>query len=135
MYRGQEFTVGDVADAVECSRRTVRRVLNEHTELGYLDKRETKTGLANEFRTVEEPGDGEIELPNLDEPFGPDEGKPADRSTRGQAAGDPDDSPLGVSSTGFVWVVRVGAGGEGRRRSGRATLPAPEGADPASLPG
>jgi hypothetical protein len=135
MYRGQEFTVGDVADAVECSQRTVRRVLNEHTELGYLEKRETKTGLANEFRTVEQPGDGEIELPDLDEPFGPDEGGPADSTTRGQAPGDPADSPLGVSSTGFVWVVGVGVGGEGRCRSGRATLPAPEGADPATLPG
>jgi hypothetical protein len=134
-YRGQQFTVGDVADAVECSRRTVRRVLNEHTELGYLDKRETKTGLANEFRTVEQPGNGEIELPDLDEPFASDNDALADRSTRGQAPSDPDDSSLGVSSTGFVWVVGVGAGGEGRRRSSRATLPAPEGADPSGLPG
>jgi hypothetical protein len=135
VYRGQEFTVGDVADAVECSRRTVRRVLNEHTELSYLEKRETKTGLANEFRTVEQPGDGEIELPDLDDPFAPGEGESADSTTRGQAPGDPADSSLGVSSTGFVWVVGVGVGGEGRRRSGRPTLPAPQGADPATLPG
>jgi hypothetical protein len=135
MYRGQEFTVGDVAADVECSRRTVRRVLNEQTELGYLDKRETKTGLANGFQTVEEPSDGEIELPDLDEPFAPDEDAPADRNTRGQEATDPDDSSLGVSSTGFVWVVGVGAGGEDRRRSGRATLPAPEGADMAAPSG
>jgi len=133
MYRGQEFTVGDVADAVECSRRTVRRVLNEHTELGYLDKRETKTGLANEFQTVEEPGDGEIELPELDEPFAMDEGETV--GGREQAPADTDDSSLGVSSTGFVWVVGVGTRGEGRHRTDRATLPAPEGPDPAGLPG
>jgi hypothetical protein len=133
MYRGQEFTVGDIDDAVECSRRTVRRVLNEHTELGYLDKRETKTGLANEFRTVEEPGDGEIELPELDGPFATDEGETAEG--RGQAPADPADSSLGVSSTRFVWVVGVGTGSEGRHRSGGAILSAPDGTDPAGLPG
>ena len=102
---------------------------------GVSGKCETKTGLANEFRTVEEPGDGEIELPDLDDPFASDEGEAADSTTRGQPPGDPADSSLGVSSTGFVWVVGVGSGGEGRRRSGRATLPAPEGTDPAGLPG
>ena len=135
MYRGQEFTVGDINDAVECSRRTVRRVLNEHTELGYLEKRETKTGLANEFRTVEEPGNGEIELPEVDDPFATDENDPAEPTPRGQAPADPDELSLGVSSTGFVWVVGVGAGGEGGRRSSRATLPAPEAPDMASPPG
>jgi hypothetical protein len=123
MYRGQEFTVGDINDAVECSRRTVRRVLNEHTELGYLEKHETKTGLANEFQTVEEPGDGEIELPELDEPFATEEGETA--GARGQAPADPADSSLGVSSTGFVWVIGVDERNETRYRAARTILPAP----------
>jgi AraC-like DNA-binding protein len=134
-YRGREFAVSDVADAVDCSRRTVQRVLNEQTELGYLEKRETKTGLANGFQNLEQPSDGEVELPELDEPFDSGKDGPPGGSTRGQASADPDDSSLGVSSTGFVWVVGVSEGGEGRCRSSRATLPAPEGTDPAGLPG
>ena len=101
--------------------------------MGYLAKQETENGLANQFRTVEEPGDGEIELPEFDEPFATGEGETA--GGRGQAPADPADSSLGVSSTGFVWVVGVGTGVEGRCRSSRATLPAPEEADPAGLPG
>ena len=134
-YRGREFAVSDVADAVDCSRRTVQRVLNEQVELGYLEKRETKTGLANGFQNLEQPSDGEVELPELDEPFDPGkDGLPGD-FTHGQASADPDDSSLGVSSTGFVWVVGVSSGGEAHCRSSRATLPAPEGTDPTGLPG
>ncbi|GAA0473714.1 hypothetical protein MUK72_19880 (plasmid) [Halococcus dombrowskii] len=134
-YRGREFAVSDVADAVDCSRRTVQRVLNEQVELGYLEKRETKNGLANGFQNLEQPSDGEIELPELDAPFDSEKDGPPGSSTHGQASADPDDSSLGVSSTGFVWVVGVNAGGEARCRSSRATLPAPEGTDPAGLPG
>jgi hypothetical protein len=68
-------------------------VLNELTELGYLAKRETKNDLANEFRSVEgpEPGDGEVELPALDDPFAPNEGEPSSGSAgRGSPAADPD---------------------------------------------
>jgi AraC-like DNA-binding protein len=113
MYRGQEFTVGDVADAVECSRRTVRRVLNEQTELGYLEKHETKNGLANGYRAIDEPAasEGEVEFPSLGDPF--DTGM------------DPAEFPPRVSSTGFVWVVGVNRGNESRHRDARPTLPAP----------
>jgi len=135
MYRGQEFTVGDVAEVVECSRRTVRRVLNEQSELGYLDKRMTKTGLANDFRTVEEPGDGEIELPDLNEPFATQGEASRPRYEPNHSPTDPDDSSIGVSSTGFVWVVGVDSGSQNGRRSVRATLPAPERADPMTSPG
>jgi hypothetical protein len=110
-------------------------VLNEQAELGYLEKRETKTGLANGFQNLEQPSDGEVELPELDEPFDSEKDGPPGSSIRGQASADPDDSSLGVSSTEFVWVVGVSAGGEGHCRSSRATLPAPEGTDPAGLPG
>lgn len=93
-YRGREFAVSDVADAVDCSRRTVRRVLNEQIELGYLEKRETKTGLANGFQNLEQPSDGEVELPELDESFDTGKDGPPEGSTRGQVSADPDDSAL-----------------------------------------
>ena len=130
-YRGREFAVSDVADAVDYSRQTVRRVLNEQTELGYLEKRETKNGLASRIlsypvtvRSSCQSSMNRLTQGKMDHQGG---------STRGQASADPDDSSLGVSS-GFVWVVGVSAGGEGRCRSSRATLPAPEGTDPAGLP-
>jgi hypothetical protein len=135
LYRGQQFTVGEVGKAVECSRRTVRRVLNEFTDLGYLEKRETKNGLANEYRTVEEPDAGEVELPALDDPFASNEGEPVGGlAGHRESATDPDDSPLGVSSTGFVWVTGVVSGGARGDRSVRATLPAPVGPDRRNLP-
>jgi hypothetical protein len=129
-YRGREFGVGDIADEVDCSRRTVQRALNELADLGYLAKRETKNGLANEFTSVEgtEPGVGEAELPTLDDPFAPGEGQ----------ASDPDEKPSMVSSTGFVWVVgeitdELESGSS--QRDVRATLPAPEEADSVAPPG
>jgi hypothetical protein len=129
-HRGQEFEVSDIADDVDCDRRTVQRALNELTELGYLAKRETKNGLANGFRSVEgaEPGVGKAELPTLDDPFAPDEGQPSD----------PDETPSRVSSTGFVWVVgsitdEVDSGS--RQRSTRATLPAPKEVESVAPPG
>ena len=124
-YRGREFGVADLVKEVECSRRSVRRVLNELAELGYLAKRETGPGLANEFRPVEgaEPGTGEVELPGLDEPFAPGEEPSAGR---GQSGDGPDGSPSRVSSTGFVWVVGVGTGVRPDSQGRRATIPAPE---------
>jgi hypothetical protein len=133
-YRGQRFTVGTLVEAVDCSRRTIRRVLNELTDLGYLAKQETENGLANQFRTVEEPSEGEVELPELDDPFAKDEAPGGGESGGSQASVDPADSPLGVSSTGFVWVAGVGSGGESGCRRTRATLPAPEAADTAAPP-
>ena len=133
-YRRQQFTVGDIAASVECSAWTVRRVLNELTELGYLEKRETKAGVANEFRALEEPDEGEVELPDLDGPFTPEEG-PKEGASRELPSGDPDNSAIGVSSTGFVWVTGVDMRTEARFRRGRATLPAPEDTEMAAPPG
>ena len=133
-YRRQQFTVGDIAASVECSSRTVRRVLNELTELGYLEKRETKAGVANEFRALEEPDEGEVELPDLNKPFTPDE-SPEEGSGHEISSGEPDHSSIGVSSTGFAWVTGVNTRMEARFRHGRATLPAPVDADTAAPSG
>ena len=133
-YRRQQFTVGDIAASVECSSRTVRRVLNELTELGYLEKRETKAGVANEFGALEEPAEGEVELPNLNGPFTPDESA-EEGSGREQPSGEPDNSSIRVSSTEFVWVTGVDTRPEARFRRGRATLPAPGDTDMAAPSG
>jgi hypothetical protein len=140
-FRGDEFTGTDVfADEnVTCSRKSVQRGLNELAEAGYLDKQETKNGIADEFRASgEEPGVGEAELPDLDEPFTPGDGPASGSSDKRGPPDHPDDSPHTVSSTGFVWVVGSIAddsdGVVGQRSAG-ATLPAPEEADSVAPPG
>jgi hypothetical protein len=130
-YRGQQFAVSDIAPEVDCDKRTVRRALNEFADLGYLEKHETKNGLANSYRTNEEPGVGEADLPDLDEPFAPADGPESASSGRGGSSGTPDGSPSSVSSTGFVWVVGGETDAESGYRRARATLPAPDATDSA----
>lgn len=65
-FRDQEFTVSDLVDTVDCSRRTVRRVLAELSEMGYLERHDPGDGLANEYHTIDEPGSGDVELPTID---------------------------------------------------------------------
>lgn len=113
----QEFTVADVVDSVDVTRRQVRRVLNEFTRAGYLEKRDPGEGLANEFTAREQPSAGEVELPSeVDAPLNPDTGR--------------------MEHT-YTWNVRVASEAEGDRAARRAagsTLPAPtaeiEGAPP-----
>lgn len=122
-YRGTRFEISDLVDEVECSRETVRRTLNEFTVFGYLTKHEAKNGLATGYEALEEPGAGEVELPTLDDPFTPD--GPPDRGGDGA-----DDDLHGSSITRcYMWNVEVGADEQSdstRRKSRRATLPAPE---------
>jgi hypothetical protein len=139
--RGHEFTGTDVFERedVTCSRRSVQRALNELAEGGYLDKHETKNGLANEFRASgEEPGVGEAELPELEDPFAPSDGPASGANGERGPADTPDDSASSVSSTGFVWVVGSitdDLAGGSSQRDVRATLPAPEEADSVGQPG
>jgi hypothetical protein len=140
-FRGHEFTGTDVFDRedVTCSRRSVQRALNELADAGYLAKQETKDGIADEFRASgQEPGVGEAELPNLDEPFTPADGPASGANDERGPPNHPDDTPSSVSSTGFVWVagsMTDGSDSARRQRSVRATLPAPEEADSAAPPG
>ena len=60
---GTEFTIGDVADAVDVSRRQVRRVLAELADAGYLERVTVGDGIATEYRPADTPGAGEVELP------------------------------------------------------------------------
>jgi hypothetical protein len=137
-YRGRQFGVSDIAPEVDCDKRTVRRALNEFADLGYLEKRETKNGLANGYRTSEEPGVGEADLPDLDEPFAPADGSESASDGRRGSPEHPDGSASRVSSTGFVWVVGGETDDESGYRRARTTLPAPDatdGAESAAPPG
>lgn len=66
-FRDQEFTVSDLVDTVDCSRRTVRRGLAELSEMGYLERHDAGEGLANEYNTIDERGVGDGGLPK--QPF------------------------------------------------------------------
>jgi hypothetical protein len=140
-FRGHEFTGGDVFDRedVTCSRRSVQRALNELDDAGYLAKRETKNGIADEFRASgQEPGVGKADLPDLDEPFAPADGPASGSNGERGPPNHPDETLSSVSSTGFVWVagsMTEGSESGRRQRSVRATLPAPEVADSAAPSG
>jgi len=65
---GGEFTVADVADAVDVSTRQVRRVLGELTEAGYLRRVVDRNGVAGVWEpAAESPGAGEADLPDRGE--------------------------------------------------------------------
>lgn len=72
-HPGEEFTSADVADAVDVSRRQVRRVLDEFTEAGYLQRHDPGEGLANEYVPTEQPGAGEVKLEDGVVPPEPDD--------------------------------------------------------------
>jgi hypothetical protein len=63
---GGEFTIGDVADAVDVTRRQVRRVLAELVEAGYLRRLSEADGKASVFQpaAAADPGAGEVALPS-----------------------------------------------------------------------
>mgnify|MGYP000096551984 CR=1 FL=1 len=114
-FRDQEFTVSDLVDTVDCSRRTVRRVLAELSEMGYLERHDAGEGLANEYHTIDEPGVGDVELPTTDAP-GPQPGG--------------DDQPgQDTLEQYYTWFVRVPSPQDEDRSQhgvGTATLPAPD---------
>lgn len=122
LSRRRKFTSSDVRDRIQGhdpSSRTVRRVLSELVDFGYLDKTETKNGLANEFSTGKEPQAAEIDLPDLDTRM--DDG--------------PGQDSLKVY---YTWSVRVNAGesgGDTTIRQNETFLPAPDAAAATPPPG
>ena len=61
---GDRFSIGDVADAVDVTKRQVRRVLAELTEAGYLRRVEAGDGIASVYEpSTAGPGAGEVDLP------------------------------------------------------------------------
>ncbi|RLM87903.1 hypothetical protein, partial [Haloarcula sp. Atlit-7R] len=95
LARRARFTTSDVAeriDGFDPDPRTVRRVLSELADFGYLEKEETPNGYANEFSVEAEPGAAEVELPDIDSRAVSD---------------DPGRDSLGVY---YTWSVRVSGG-------------------------
>jgi hypothetical protein len=132
-YVGREeaFTVSDIEDDVECSRRSIQRALAEFAGLGYLERHEAGAGQANEFHPIADPGVGDVTLPTIDQPAE----EPVDRSERRTS---PDDDH---SEVYYTWSVGVGprnGGGSRRPPTSTAVLPAPtatSGGDPSASHG
>lgn len=61
---GKRFTIADVRDAVEVKDRQIRRVLGELVDAGYLQRTEHGPGRAHTYEPVDEPGAGEVALPD-----------------------------------------------------------------------
>ncbi|EMA64979.1 hypothetical protein C470_00470, partial [Halorubrum distributum JCM 13561] len=74
---GGEFTLSDVADAVDVGKRQVRRVLRELVEAGYLRRIGGGDGLANVYEAADVPGAGEVELPERDDAVAAEPGRTA----------------------------------------------------------
>jgi hypothetical protein len=72
---GGEFTLSDVADAVDVGKRQVRRVLRELVEAGYLRRVGGGDGLANVYEAADVPGAGEVELPERDDAVAAEPGR------------------------------------------------------------
>ncbi|WP_418280829.1 hypothetical protein [Halorubrum sp. DTA98] len=98
---GGEFTIGDVADAVDVTRRQVRRVLAELAEAGYLRRVDGGPGVANVYEPADTPGAGEVDLPDRGD---------AIRAEGGRAA----------HTQYYTWNVRV-FGGETPSGTARST--------------
>jgi DNA-binding transcriptional ArsR family regulator len=118
---GGRFTVDDLADEVDVSRRTVQRALAELTELGHLNRHKRGEGRANSYRTVDDPGTGVASLPELE---GPGSGTEAD--------------PDGDVVDYYTWSVGVRGANEDiapTRRGVTSQLPPPEAEQTAGPPG
>ena len=89
---GDRFTVADVADAVDVSRRQVRRVLADLAEAGYIQRVSAGDGVATVYAPGDQPGAAEVDLPDRET---------AVDATAGHTA----------SKEYYTWNVRV-AGGE-----------------------
>jgi len=114
---GRRFTSRDVRDrlerdGVDVSPRTVRRVLEEFADAGYLERHEHGNGRAHEYRTLRAPPDAEVELPS-----GPDLGA--------EPASKPGQADIGVSYTVSVRVPGSNQEGVGARTASMTLLPPP----------
>jgi hypothetical protein len=124
---GRRFTSRDVRErlkrrGVDVSARTVRRVLEEFTDVGYLGREGHGDGRAHEYRTLEPPPDAAVELPD-----GGDLGA--------TDSADPGQSPIGVVYTVGVRVPEGDPGGGAVRQRSQALLEPPEPATGAAPPG
>jgi DNA-binding transcriptional ArsR family regulator len=64
---GREFTTADVRDVVDVTPRQVRRVLAELADAGYVRRVEEREGRATTYERVDDPGAGEVDLPERED--------------------------------------------------------------------
>jgi DNA-binding transcriptional ArsR family regulator len=107
---GREFTTADVREVVDVTPRQVRRVLAELAEAGYVRRVEEAEGRATTYERVDDPGAGEVDLPNRDEAVAP--GREATKEY-------------------YTWNVRVRGGDAARTPAEPAGTPEVIGAPPA----
>jgi hypothetical protein len=110
--RGEEFEVGDISGDVGVCKRSVRRILDEFTNAGYVEKRETAVGRANAFTAVDSPGAGEVEI---------------SAEVDAAAVGEADAADSNTVYTANVRVVDIRDGSLPSSRPSGSTLPAPDG--------
>jgi len=112
---GDQFTVADVADTVDVTKRQVRRVLGELVDAGYVREVSSGDGIATTYEQAGSPSAGEVDLPERREAV------EAGRSTHSQH---------------YTWNVRVRGGARTAAPARDATIaldtkapPAPAAAD------
>jgi len=116
---GESYTVSDVLedDRINCHRRTVRRILNEFTDLGYLHR---DGGHTNEYETIEDPGTGQVDLPAGVSGGGPDLELPD-----GDSEANSGQTGLENINTRFVWSCDLEEMETDRSGAGAPTLGPP----------
>jgi hypothetical protein len=97
---GDRFTVADVADATDVTKRQVRRVLAELDDAGYVNLVGGGDGVAKEYDPVHEPGTGEVSLP--------------ERGDAVEVGAEPGRPP---TNQYYTWNVRVHGGDRRRERA------------------
>jgi hypothetical protein len=115
----EEFTVSDVANAVDVTNRQVRRVLTEFVDAGYLERRDPGEGRANDYTAVDQPGAGEVEL----------------GSVTPELEGEPGRDDLEITYTANVRVRDVANTKLPRAVARGSTLPAPNASEVSAPPG
>jgi len=119
LRRGQSFTVSDILEDVDVSRRTVQRKLAEFEQLGYLDREAGGAGRASVFEPIDDPGTGVADLPAL--------------AVSGRET-DPDNSHIETQYTGSVGVRNHDTGQKPGYRGPRPQLPPRQAAGSAAPP-
>jgi hypothetical protein len=106
--QGQTFVVADIVEDnwIDCHQRTVRRVVNDLADLGYL---QADRGYATEFTTTGDPGTGQVDLEHTPELC-------AERDDTGQ-------NDKENVNTRFVWSCDASLGSRVTRTDTRVKLP------------
>jgi hypothetical protein len=128
--QGQPFDVASVAedDRVDCHRRTVRRVLNQFADLGYL---QADRGHATEYSVEADPGTGQVDLDATPELAGGGAGG----GGGGDVGSDSGQSAYENTNTWFVWSCDADRGDRPGDHGETVRLGPPRGTAQSAPPG